>query len=610
MVRPLRTAVLVVHGMGSQRPLDTVRGIINAVWFDDDDHTKGDKKLWSHPEPSGVDLDLTVMTTNSLSGKPGGRVADFHELYWAHHMNETRAVAVLLWLFELGRRGPYFKSTNMNALWWCGAVYLCLLLLSLSLVAVRSITWFAQVVEEPQGIFIALFIMVLIGLGAGALVAWRGNWQRLAPALGRALAFWVVAWAFVVGLMWGLGQSLNVVHDNPIRSFAPITLYESSLLATNIVLAPSIALLAACLLMDGWGARAFKWAYGLSTVFFLIYLAGVVISQYFGCNFDTVGSILREGRVHWSLTSSWSVVAACLLIGLYLVANAAFLQPYLGDAARYFRNSPANVVVRRAIRKDAVDTLDLLHRCRDYDRIVVVAHSLGTAVAYDMLRAYYSRICDNIPVDRDKLNPEFDEVDKGLLDCESMRRAGRRLIAKLAARSKVLAEDMRNEMYRPAPSAEVDAWLVTDFVTLGSPLTHARYLMVNESDGAKVEEDFWNRVRERELPLCPPAKQDSDGLISFTHEGKIRLHHGGMFGMTRWTNLYFPVLDIFWGDAIGGPVAPVFGGCVKDLKVWTNKACQTDGFKHIAYWQTDCAPDRRDAPHLASLIEAVNLSDR
>src|SRR3569623_1634329 len=101
MVRNLRTAVLVVHGMGSQRPLETVRGVINAVWFDDDDHDKGSKKLWSHPEPSGVDLDLTVMTTNDIP-KEGGtsdkdrRVADFHELYWAHLMSETKAVAVLL----------------------------------------------------------------------------------------------------------------------------------------------------------------------------------------------------------------------------------------------------------------------------------------------------------------------------------------------------------------------------------------------------------------------------------------------------------------------------------------------------------------------------------
>ena len=114
--------------------------------------------------------------------------------------------------------------------------------------------------------------------------------------------------------------------------------------------------------------------------------------------------------------------------------NAAFLQPYLGDAARYFRNSPANVAVRRAIRKDAVDTLDQLHRSRDYDRIIVVAHSLGTAVAYDMLRAYYSRICDQIPIDTTKLNPQFNIVNREKdLTCDEMRQQGRQLIQKLAA---------------------------------------------------------------------------------------------------------------------------------------------------------------------------------
>ena len=29
-----RTAILVVHGMGSQRALDTVRGVVDAVWLD------------------------------------------------------------------------------------------------------------------------------------------------------------------------------------------------------------------------------------------------------------------------------------------------------------------------------------------------------------------------------------------------------------------------------------------------------------------------------------------------------------------------------------------------------------------------------------------------
>jgi hypothetical protein len=612
MVRNLRTAVLVVHGMGSQRPLETVRGVINAVWFDDDDHDKGSKKLWSHPEPSGVDLDLTVMTTNDIP-KEGGtsdkdrRVADFHELYWAHLMSETKAVAVLLWLFELGRRGPYFKSKSMNALWWCGSVFLCLLLLSTTLVAVRMMTWFAQVVSEPQGILVAFFIMVLIALGAGAFEARRAHWPRLGPTLARGLAWWIAIWAGVVITIWLLGYLGNLLHVNPIHSFAPVTFYQSTVLATNIVLVPSIACLAAYLLMGRWGLRAFKWAYGLSTTFFIIYLLAVMGAVSLGHKIDAVGLILREGRVHWSLASPWSVVAACLLIGTYLSLNAAFLQPYLGDAARYFRNSPANVAVRRKIRKDAVDTLDQLHRSRDYDRIIVVAHSLGTVVAYDMLRAYYSRICNQICVGETELKPEFKAVDDSA-DCTSMRRLGRALVKKMAETSRILDDNVRQDPYRPAASTEVDAWLVTDFVTLGSPLTHARYLMVNENDGTKIEEDFWCRVRERELLLCPPHRQNGDGIISYLNHGKPALHHGGLFAITRWTNLYFPAVDIFWGDAIGGPVASVFGGCVADMPVWTDSDRSTDGFKHVAYWKTDC-PQGRQAPHIKALRNAVDLAE-
>ena len=48
---PLRTAVLVIHGIGNQRALETVRGVASAV-------LKPGTKLWLHPEMSGVDVDL------------------------------------------------------------------------------------------------------------------------------------------------------------------------------------------------------------------------------------------------------------------------------------------------------------------------------------------------------------------------------------------------------------------------------------------------------------------------------------------------------------------------------------------------------------------------
>ena len=113
----------------------------------------------------------------------------------------------------------------------------------------------------------------------------------------------------------------------------------------------------------------------------------------------------------WSITAFWSSIAAWFLIAIYLALYALFLQPYLGDAARYFRNSPANVAVRREIRKEAVDALEDLHLSGRYDRIVVVAHSLGTVIAYDMLRAYYSRVDKYFP-NPETLEPDLEMVDR------------------------------------------------------------------------------------------------------------------------------------------------------------------------------------------------------
>ena len=59
-----RTAVLVVHGIGSQRALETVRGVIQGVWLNREDPDDKSKRIWTHPERDGADIDLSVMTTN------------------------------------------------------------------------------------------------------------------------------------------------------------------------------------------------------------------------------------------------------------------------------------------------------------------------------------------------------------------------------------------------------------------------------------------------------------------------------------------------------------------------------------------------------------------
>src|SRR5258708_2474532 len=115
-----KTAVLVVHGIGGQRALETVRGVVRGVWLGNEDPSVSGRQIWNHPERSGIDIDLPVLTTNEIRGSVDGRSVDFHELYWAHLMSETKAVAVLLWLYELCRKGPLLR-VGLNILWWNGA---------------------------------------------------------------------------------------------------------------------------------------------------------------------------------------------------------------------------------------------------------------------------------------------------------------------------------------------------------------------------------------------------------------------------------------------------------------------------------------------------------
>ena len=568
--------MLVVHGIGNQRAVETVRGVVNAVWLQDADDPASDKpprQVWTHPEYSGVDIDLSVITTSDLSVEtPGGhqkRSIDFHELYWAHLMSETRAVAVLLWLFELVRKGPRLKP-EMRALWWACAVFLCTVLASVVLVVLHVISRIAFVdgfhhILALAPVFALLVLSVTAAAAAAVSIAGRLLFLVLCVTVPLLLAVWL-----------GL-------------SFPP----QTELYAT-LYLAPALSVLVAFVAMGRWGTlvMALTFALASASVPFYWWLRG--------------GGNQQPDWGAWSLTESWSSVTACFMIILYFALNALFLQSFLGDAARYFRNSPGNVAVRRQIRKEAVDTLDGLHTSGKYDRIIVVAHSLGTVVAYDMLRAYFSRICNNLP-DPAALGPEVDDVDGMIIKPEKsseqkprLRRDAREIVRNIAS-------------VRPVPggSAAVTKWLVTDFVTLGSALTHAYYLMCNGHTYDELLRDFDRRVEEREFPTCPPVRLGGDGLLLFKNPRtkKREFHHGALFGLTRWTNLFFPLRQLFWGDAIGGQLAPIFGSHIEDIQVSTHNPPRDAFFTHTAYWSLKW-PGGHKAPQIQALQAAINLEDK
>src|SRR5258707_11958869 len=83
-------AVVIIHGMGDQRPMDTVKSFVDAVWGTDADITKNGlpnpRRVWSKPDDRTGSLELRRITTRESIPSPafpGGVRTDFYELYWA-----------------------------------------------------------------------------------------------------------------------------------------------------------------------------------------------------------------------------------------------------------------------------------------------------------------------------------------------------------------------------------------------------------------------------------------------------------------------------------------------------------------------------------------------
>jgi hypothetical protein len=319
---------------------------------------------------------------------------------------------------------------------------------------------------------------------------------------------------------------------------------------------------------------------------------------------------------HWLL----AFVAAAFATRLHKTATATF-----GRVVRYTKADPTNIAARQAVRERGLKLMSALHEGNYYKRIIIVSHSLGTMLAHDLLSYFWAqhearrRIAES--------SPEFDalceleraaatvELDPTAAVLGQYYEAQRRLRAALAARLTPLADDPQT-----SPNQR---WLITDFVTLGSPLAHAEFLI------AASAEDLARRKFERELPQSPPLREELDPkvfqlaratgklpvgadpktskLISFPPPSAPHvweLHHAAPFAVVRWINIYDTASLVFRGDIIGGPLAKPFGPAIIDIDLKSLRG-QSHSFTHTKYWEIDGEPI-----HINVLRAAVNLLDR
>ena len=247
----------------------------------------------------------------------------------------------------------------------------------------------------------------------------------------------------------------------------------------------------------------------------------------------------------------------------------------------------------------------------------MVAHSLVTVVAYGMLDHYWGLVSGKLEPVRRKALYRVEDAARDLdhaspADIDARRAAFRRAQRGL---TRALAQSPKGR----------DAWVVSDFVTLGSPLTYAPLLMA-DSPG-----EFVAKMRKLfRLPAAPPIPVETvtegyrtDYNYHAEWIGRATGNDGApwpsaMFAATRWTNMFFTNNRLSKGDIVGGPVGPVFGRGVLDIEI--DRRVLGDGFLHNEYWkwpgQTKTsawapAGDTRaytEPPyHIARLRQAVNL---
>ena len=149
-----RHAVIFVHGMGEQVPMQTLKGFVDAVWAQDrslisrgkpdpvtEDRPRRDdapNRWWAKPDPLSDMLEQSHVVTESTSNTKGGSVqsgtkVEFFEFYWAHYTAYNKWSDVWPWVSGLLLRKPSQVPQPVWSIW--------LILWALTIFAICAIVW-------------------------------------------------------------------------------------------------------------------------------------------------------------------------------------------------------------------------------------------------------------------------------------------------------------------------------------------------------------------------------------------------------------------------------------------------------------------------------------
>ena len=602
-----RTAVVVVHGIGEQKPLDTLMSFVGRGREDgglleeqDANHRTVAPDLLegtSYGRVVSVSLEHRVAKVplpDEVKASHYTRDVDFYEYYWAYRFRDTawRHLPGIVRKIVSANRHDLGDGSMRGSV---SPAMTVVRLIATGLAALGGflIAVLAAGTSGESGIAAGVGIVIAYG-GAVAVADHAG-----VVSLVRALLFCGVTavLGFFVGAVCVPGGTGSTIAGGlavaALAASAPLALAHRRPWA-----------------LAAWGVA--------------------VVSGVIAC------IILDRDDAWISLTDAVAGVSGVAAVAVPVLAAVAggFALRSLGDAARYLSSDPENVREREAVRAGLMTTLRSLTDDKDpvtgrhrYDRIVLVGHSLGTVIAYDALQAFWATAAPCIEVPFARASPPTSRRTE-LLEEAVLR------MEDLAAEQESRTDDqgwqklwlgLQPPLYEALKADAVptgagglhngrDRWIVSDLVTLACPLTHADVLVASGAD------DLCERTADGIFAAAPPrparptsepcTDEDSSSTTSAASPDEAnsgtsgvgapepprfrlghwdgpgrgyssRFHQAAVFAPTRWTNMYIT------HDLVGGPLAGRFGPGVKDVPLGLRPARVSQfalHYPHSSYW--------------------------
>ena len=448
-----KTAVVVIHGIGNQRPMDTLREFINNIKDKNDLVFNNPDKIANFHETRRISM--------------AQRNVDFYEYYWANLITEPTSLALCRWVFMLLFR---IKSERLNWL-------LVIVITILTLIAFTTIYYTLTAFDFPS----------------------------FCPKLS------------------------NLYHDC-FKEINPILLFHEKIVIGN----------------------------------------------------EIVGII-------YSAIKHLVIFIVVTIVGLftYLKLIGNNVLSVLGDAFKYLAPVPQNINDRYKIRENGIRFLRKLHDLRDsdgnplYDRIIIVGHSLGSVIGYDLIRYLWPNYVRShlfAPIDSNQAGIYSELYKKFTENPPSLNIEP----SEFQPYQSLLFKELKNKGNKCR---------ITNFVTLGSPLYLIPFLYTEN------KMSFNERVKLRELITCPPQIQrikpfvnnspinDERFPISFLENNREFINHSSPFAFIQWDNFYFKndfiggdLIDL--GKGISNNVVPIG---VKGKFILKFFPCKT----HCKYWDKE-----------------------